>query len=865
MLRILITAAILMLSTSFSFTTAPVSAQDNTSAFNPQNLEVTWELMENFYRERQQYLSAFTLTNRGQVPVPAKGWSIWFNQFTNVLPGSLTGKFTSEYINGGLYRFMPDSGFGGLKPGESVRIEFLSGGAALNISLAPRGLYWVWDSMPDQGVTLEKRYSIKPVTDPSKLIMTKADRVPVATPDYIYGRNETIRNIPAGELTRIFPTPSEYRETVGEAVITAQTVIQPESGLEREARYLAGELEKVLGRRPKVAGGPADGSVIWLTSREGVSESYSLSVSEEEISISGADAAGVFYGIQSLKTLMPPSSWAAAQDSIAIPTVKVEDAPRFGHRAFMLDLSRNFTRKEQLKKVLDVMGLYKLNVLHLHFNDDEGWRIQIPGLPELTEYGSKRGHTLDEREKMIPSFGSGPNTDFPGSGYYTTEDFIEILRYAAERHIRIIPEIETPGHARAAIKSMDYRYWKYMDRGDEAKAREYLLRDLEDRSEYRSVQGWPDNVINVALPSTYRFLEKVIDELVAMYEKADAPLNTIHMGGDEVPSGVWERSPAVRELINSDPEVDGIPDLWWYFFGRVHDILSERGLTLYGWEEVGMEQALWQEGGGHASGPSPKFADRGVMLDVWNNVIGSGAEDLAYKLANGGYKIVESMVSNFYFDMAYYKAFPEPGLYWGAFIDVDKPFQFIPYNYFKNTNSDLLGRTRSPEYFEDMVRPTEEGKENIIGLQGLLWAENIFNAERLEYMMLPKLLGLAERAWAPAPEWASQEDMTELTVMYQDAWSRFANRISRFELPRLDHYHGGYDYRIPTAGAVIRGGEVVANVQLPGYTIRYTTDGSEPMVRSEMYTEPISERGTVRLRVFTPGGRGGRTVEIVNK
>lgn len=862
MVRTIATAFLLII--SVSFTLPPLKAQQTGSAFNPENLEVSWELIENFYQDQVQYLSALTLTNNGNVPVPSGGWSIYFNQFGNVDSGSVTGNATIELINGGLFRLSPAPGFTRLNPGQSLRIEFVSGGAVLNKSLAPRGLYWVWNSNPDHGISF-KNYSIKPVSDNSILMRHPSDQVPVATPDVIYNKNKTIRDIPSGELTKVFPTPLEYRETEGEFVLNTETVIQPESGLEQEARYLAEELEKIFGVRPEVAATRQPGNVIWLTGGEGAPESYRLSVTADEIAISGADAAGVFYGIQTLKTLLHPSSWLAERELVTVPGVEIRDAPRFAHRAFMLDVARNFSTKEEIKKILDLMSLYKLNVFHLHFNDDEGWRIEIPGLPELTEIGARRGHTLEEHEKMIPSFGSGPVTDFPGSGYYTTEDFIEILEYATERHIEIIPEIETPGHARAAIKSMDARYRRLMNQGNEKAARQYLLRDLEDESEYRSVQGWDDNVINVALPSAYRFLEKVIDELAAMYEKAGASLNTIHMGGDEVPSGVWEKSPAVQQFMKDNPELNRIPDLWYYFYGRVHELLRERSIQMYGWEEVGMEQAFWQAGGGHQSGPTPEFADQNVILDVWNNVIGSGAEDLAYRLANAGYKVVLSGVSNFYFDMAYYKAFPEPGLYWSNFLDVDKPFSFIPYNLFKNANVDMFGRKRPPSYFEDMVHLTEKGKANIMGLQGLLWAENLVNADRLEYMMLPKLLGLAERAWAPAPAWASEEDTAQYRQRYKEAWSRFINKVSKSELPRLDHYHSGYDYRIPTVGAVVKDSAVVTNIQMPGFTVRYTVNGSEPSVESKKYKGPITDKGTIKLRVFNRNGRGGRTVEINNE
>jgi hexosaminidase len=513
--------------------------------------------------------------------------------------------------------------------------------------------------------------------------------------------------------------------------------------------------------------------------------------------------------------------------------------------------------------VLDVMSLYKLNVLHFHFCDDEGWRLQIADLPELTEVGARRGHTLDSKAHLPPSYGSGPDPEnTSGSGFYTRQDFIDILKYAHARHIRVLPEIETPGHARAAIKAMDARYERLMKSGLKEEASQYLLRDLEDRSVYRSVQGWDDNVMNVALPSTYTFLEKVITEIGKMYAEAGAPLHTIHLGGDEVPAGVWQKSPAVAALIKKETAVKTVDDLWFYYFGKVNGLLKARSLYLSGWEEIGLRKTLVD--GKSKMVPNPDFARENFHTDVWLNSVGSGAEDLAYRLANAGYKVLLTNVTNFYLDMAANQSLLEPGLIWGGYVDVDKPFYFIPFNYYKNLKEDAQGKPVDPAIFKGKEQLTEAGKANIIGLQAPLWAETIRTPERLEYMLLPKLLGLAERAWAKDPDWARQADAAKSEAQYNEAWSEFANIVGKRELPRLDHFAGGYQYRIPTAGAVQTKGTVAANVQLPGLQIRYTTDGSEPNAQSKLYTRPIADKGTIALRVFNQAGRGGRTVKISN-
>jgi hexosaminidase len=272
----------------------------------------------------------------------------------------------------------------------------------------------------------------------------------------------------------------------------------------------------------------------------------------------------------------------------------------------MLDVGRNFQPKSEIFKVLDVMALYKLNVFHMHLTEDEGWRLEIPSLPELTEVGAKRGHTLDAKHFLPPSHGSGGEVENKtGTGYYTRADFIEILKYADKLHIMVVPEIESPGHARAAIKSMNARYDRLMAEGKKAEAERYLLYDPNDKSQYSSNQYWTDNIIDVSLPSTYNFIETVINDIVSMYKDAGAPLKTINFGGDEVPAHVWEQSPAYLALKASHPEIQSTADLWYYFYGRVNQLVKARGLYLSGWEEMALRKTAID--GNPCYVPNPDF------------------------------------------------------------------------------------------------------------------------------------------------------------------------------------------------------------------------------------------------------------------
>lgn len=822
-------------------------------AFPADGLQLTWEVVENGYQGKAQTLSTFTLVNRSKQTFPASGWTIYYNFIRFVTPGEVAPGIEAGHVNGHLYTFRPNASFKGIAPGDSVKISIVHVAWVTNFTDAPDGPYIVWDSQPAKGHALA--YTVIPSTRSEQLRRTAADKHPQTTPEEVYKKNALISDIPLEKLPKIFPTARFVEDRPGELVLPAQAAIGTHPDFLAEANFLADILGSRLGRPVKVLQDENQGTVrlVKQTHRYNGPGFYRLQVNETDVEITGTYANGIFYGIQSLRQLIPPSG------KPVLALTEISDVPRFGFRSLLLDVSRNFQPKEQIIRVLDLMALYKLNVLHLHMSDDEGWRVEIPGLPELTEVGGRRGHTVDERTALQPSYGSGPDVNnTTGSGFYTKADYIDILRYAKARHITVIPEVEMPGHARAAIKAMDARCKNLAEAGKMAEAEEYRLSDPEDKSTYRSVQEWKDNVMNVALPSTYKFIEKVVDELAAMHREAGAPLDIIHMGGDETPAGVWEKSPVVRELMFREG-LQYPDDLWYYFYDKVAKIVNSRGMQLYGWEEAGMRKT--KRDGKPVMIANPDFGNRNFQLDVWNNVMGGGMEDLTYRLANGGYKVVLSGVSNYYFDMAYSKEYDEPGFYWGGYVDVDKPFYFIPFDLYKNAREDDQGNPLPPGIFSGKDRLTEYGRDNIVGIQGALWGETVKTPEQLEYLLLPKLLGMAERAWAASPAWAEEKDEKKASALYNEAWSVFANVLGKKELPRLAALNGGYHYRIPPAGAVVRDGKVLANVQLPGLLIRYTTNGKEPTAKSPVYTTPVAA-GTVKLKVFDNAGRSGRTITV---
>jgi hexosaminidase len=808
-------------------------------------LQLRWELEKDVFRgDSSGSRAAFTLTNHSTKPLAASGWAIYFSALHGAQPGSVEGGFTIEDVTGDLHRLVPGSGFAGLAPGASIRIPYVTWGLLLNQSFVPKGPYIVFDSEAGRG---------QPIGD---FLAVPFGRPPqgdgqdprVVSPQRQFALDSTIRDIPVNELQPIFPTPLQVTPGTGTLRLTAPPQVSAAAGLENEAGFAADYLRPYFKAGRKGTGalrlslGPVAG--------QSSPEAYALVIDSAGIQIVGNSSAGVFYGLQSLRSLLPAPG---PRGELTLPAIRVVDAPRFGYRGFMLDVARNFQPKPAVLRTIDLLARYKLNVFHMHLTDDEAWRIEIPSIPELTAFGARRGHTLDFSHFMPPAYGSGPDTGRAfGSGFFSRADYIEILRYAAARHIEVIPEIEMPGHARAAVKAMEARARASGDR-------RYILSDPADTSKYTTPQEYHDNIMNPALESTYGFIAMVVGDLVAMHKDAGVPLRHIHMGGDEVPTGVWKGSPAVQAYLQAHG-LASVDDLWFVLYGRIAQILQAHGLAPSGWEEIAVRRTLRDSQ--PVNIPNPDFSGRGWRAYVWNNVPGWGGEDLAYRLANGGYDVVLCPVTNLYFDLAWNQNPEETGLDWGGYVDVRKPFQFIPYDYYRNTRVDRQGHPLDSAVFIGKDRLTDYGRSHIVGIQGDLWSETLSSDGRLDYMMVPKLFGLAERAWAPDPDWARERDPARAAALFADAWSRFVNVVGKRELPRLDREVPGINYRIPTPGLEPDGGTVRASVELPGFTLRYTTDGSEPSVRSPVVRDPIPFRGTVRVAAFNTTGRKGHTAVL---
>lgn len=505
---------------------------------------------------------------------------------------------------------------------------------------------------------------------------------------------------------------------------------------------------------------------------------YRITVGEK-MKIEAADADGAYYAKVTIDNIKRNVG------SDTVPNAVIEDWPDLPYRGLMLDVSRNFTNKDGVIKLLDVLSHYKANVLHLHMGDDEGWRVEIEDIPELTGFGAH--HALPkqledgsyvEENYLIPSYSGRINPDDPsnsGNGYFSHEEFVEILKYAWERRIRVLPEFDSPGHARAAIKALE----KYAERtGDES----YLMSEKEDESEYVSVQYYTDNAINVALEGTYKFFEKVFDTMIAYYQEAGAPLTQIHVGGDEVPDGAWIGSPACRALMEENGW-ESADRLYSYFISRLAELARARGLKLSGWQEIatGVDSETFES-----------IKDVLGTVNFWNTRSRGGLDQTPYEYANKGVNVVLSNMTNAYMDFAYTPDKKERGHSWGGFVDERRSFSLLPYDIYRSVRWDDNARMIDISGISD-GKTELEVPQNIVGIQGQLWSETIRCFDHVTYYFFPKAVGLFERGWNASPVWQGTTRSDD--PLFVSDFNRFYSIIVDREMPYYESLGINYRHR----------------------------------------------------------------------
>ena len=500
-------------------------------------------------------------------------------------------------------------------------------------------------------------------------------------------------------------------------------------------------------------------------------------VLDGECKVQAADEEGAQYAKVTIENMKRNAG------SDELPNLVIEDWPDFSYRGFMLDISRNFTNKENILKFIDLLAHYKVSVFHLHFGDDEGWRVEIPEFPELTTYGAyhefpykDESGNYAETNYLLPSYNGGfdpKDMTSSANGHLTKEDYVEIVKHAWERRITVIPEFDTPGHSRAAIKAME----AYAKRtGDDS----FLLSDPEDASEYCSVQYYRDNALNVAMPSTYKFIEVVFDRLIAYHKEAGAPIPAIHVGGDEVPGGAWVGSEPCQKIMK-ERGWDNIELMKSYYIENVLDIAESRGVKISGWQELVMdlEDHVYE-----------RMKKNLYSVNFWHT--GSGNDEYPYKYANDGVPTVLSNMTNTYVDFAYTPDKTERGLSWGGFVDERRSFSLLPFDIYRSVRWDDHGRIRDISKLPEGKTPLK-AKENIIGVQAQLWTETVRSFDHVTSYVFPKVCGVFERAWNASPSWEGTTVADDPAFMAE--LDRYYSTVVSHEMPYYEAEGVAYRHR----------------------------------------------------------------------
>ncbi len=490
----------------------------------------------------------------------------------------------------------------------------------------------------------------------------------------------------------IIPQPLSVIIEKGKFTITSATKLVVKDKKDyATASFLNKYLEEYYGIKLKQVSTDADKSITISSGNkeEGLTASaYKFQSGSSGIQISGNSALGSFYGMQTLIQLLPLEK----SKSLIIPAVDIEDEPRFAYRGAMLDVCRHFFSVTFIKKYIDYLALHKINYFHWHLTEDQGWRIEIKKYPNLTKVGSIRNGTIIGR---YPGKGSDNKTD---AGFYTQEQVKEIVEYASQRFITVIPEIEMPGHSGAAIAAYPLLSCFPNDKTV------IPANMISEKSKLELASGrvklvqetWGVHT-DVYAPTeyTFKFLEDVLDEVIALF-----PSKYIHIGGDECPKDAWKKSEFCQQMIKEK----GLKDehgLQSYFIQRIEKYINKKGRTLIGWDEI-------LEGG---------LAPNAMVMS-WRG------EEGGIAAAKQNHTVIMTPGSHVYLDHAQTKNMDSVTI--GGFLPYEKVYSYEPVP--KELNA--------------------EQANYVLGAQGNLWTEYVANPSKAEYMLFPRLSALSEVLWS---------------------------------------------------------------------------------------------------------------------
>ena len=790
-------------------TLALVLAAMTMSAQSP--IAVDWRMGQN-NTTANNYSSRFVIKNISKQPLNSD-WEFFFNQFSRSVSVPAGCPVDVEEVSTTYYRIRPNANYKALAAGDSLVIDLVMGGALINKNYMPGGGHVVLNG--DMTKPIAVNINRSPLDKPGQWRDHKA------YPDgnYMYAYNEAINGFGDGYTGNdydIFPAPKQVDIEDGFTQVGSLVSIKygkwfQWGGYRRAKALLTDELQK---RGVYVSSGQKTVIELLLDKKLSTNgEYYTLRVHDGKISIHGVTQAALMNGVKTLIAALDHSKGHRLQNCFVI------DWPDFGYRGVMLDIARNFViNPADFKRTIDLLSYYKINTIQFHFTDDEAWRLEIPGFPELTQVAARRGATLDEKGYLAQIFdGNGNPDDLSqcGNGYFTRAQFIELLKYARAHGVRIIPEIETPGHARAAIVAMKNRALS------NPTAEQFRLWDDKNESVFTSAQSYHDNVLNVASDDVYRFIDRVVEELQKMYKEAGLKLEIVHLGGDEVPNNAWSKSPDVQALMQREG-LKTQHEVSEYYIKRISQLLAARKIRIEGWQEVALD---------HKPEFNAVVAPHVAGVNAWSTV--GSRSDVPYRLANDGYPVILSNVTNFYMDMGYSWHQNEQGLHWGGKVDEFDAWSGLPANIYASARTAVDGTPLNFTTAGDGKAKLEK-PENIIGIQAQLWGETLRSFDEVQYMLLPKMMGVSERAWTAMPEWS--KNLTD-NQAYNEARHQYNLKIGTRELPLLKGM--GYTFRVGPPGIKVVDGMLYINTQYPDELVTYTLDGSEPTVDSPRWTAPV--------------------------
>ena len=511
------------------------------------------------------------------------------------------------------------------------------------------------------------------------------------------------------------------------------------------------------------------------------------------VKIEAADEFGAYYAATTLENIN--------RNATSVRNMVIEDYPDFDIRGYMIHLAGSPKSLDEMYRLVDLLSHYKMNLLHLHLTDDYGWRIEIPAIPDLTTVGARaqlpqpdgKGWYAEDEAILSTSVFDMHDKSYAANRYYTRDEYIALVKYAAERKVRVLPEVDFPGHSRAVVQALR----AYERRTGDAS---YRPTHPDDTSEFSSAQGMNDNTFDVALESTYAFMDVVFAALVDMHREAGVPLTEIHIGGDEVPEGAWVGSPACQELLAKHPKsADYKEVLYSHFINRTLDVAEAHGVKICGWHEIveHLDKPTWR-----------RMAKQCAWINFWGF---DRMLPIVQQAVANGVKVVLSNCQTTYLEEMYSLNKEENGNGWAGAIDIKTAFSLDPYN---------------PEY------PMKDWS-HIIGVQSQLWS--IY----LDLFTFPKGLGNFDRAWNAKP-----------VCSYDSYYSRLVNN----ELSYLDSRE--VQYHIPQPGLKIENGMLVANEPFKGGEVRYTFGEQRPSKQSALWSEPVAvpeEVTVISARYFYAG------------